>query len=246
MASCICRSWFSGSGCGLAACIAVCQRVATDISRGARRQLRSERSVVGLRKTIPPLDRSDLFLFCQLQWSDLTPFGHLDGPKALPRHVGSGTVDHGLLPVLPDVLAPPFAGSIFSRCGSRLLLFTVTAAGVFFLSISSTPCAFLSSAIIGFAAGGESDITPYLLSRYFSLQSFSTLYGLAWTAFAAGTAVGPIVMGRLYSSTGGYQPWGIQLFVLPTLLSAVLMTLMPAYPRAGSLEMLPSMIWTTL
>lgn len=117
-----------------------------------------------------------------------------------------------------------------------LVLFTVTAAGAFFLSINSSLCAFLSSAIIGFAAGGESDITPYLLSRYFSLQRFSTLYGLAWTAFAVGTAVGPIVMGRLYSSTGGYQPWGIRLFVLPTLLSAMLMALMPAYPKALSAE----------
>jgi MFS family permease len=82
-----------------------------------------------------------------------------------------------------------------------------------------------------------------LLSRYFSLQGFSTLYGLAWTAFAAGTAVGPILMGRLYSSTGGYQSWGIQLLALPTLLSGVLMALMPAYPKAvnlGFIDLLPA------
>lgn len=124
-----------------------------------------------------------------------------------------------------------------------LILFAATAAGVLFLSLNSAPSAFLSAAIVGFAAGGESDITPYLLSRYFSLQGFSTLYGLAWTAFAAGTAVGPILMGRLYSSTGGYQSWGIQLFALPTLLSAVLMALMPAYPKAvnfGFIDLLPS------
>jgi MFS family permease len=111
-----------------------------------------------------------------------------------------------------------------------LLFFAATAAGIVFLSLSSAPSAFLGSAIIGFAAGGESDITPYLLSRYFSLRRFSTLYGIAWTAFAAGTALGPVLMGRLYTSTGGYQPWGIELFALPTLLSAVLMILMPPYP----------------
>jgi MFS family permease len=112
-----------------------------------------------------------------------------------------------------------------------LFLFAATAAGVLFLSLGSTLTAFLGSAIIGFAAGGESDITPYLLSRYFSLEGFSTLYGLAWTAFAAGAAVGPVLMGRLYSSTGGYQSGGIQSFALPTLLSAVLMILMPTYPK---------------
>jgi MFS family permease len=111
-----------------------------------------------------------------------------------------------------------------------LLLFTATAAGVIFLSLNSTPSAFFGSAIIGFAAGGESDITPYLLSRYFSLQRFSTLYGMAWTAFAAGTAIGPVLMGRLYASTGGYTSQGIELFALPTLLSAGLMAVMPSYP----------------
>jgi predicted MFS family arabinose efflux permease len=113
-----------------------------------------------------------------------------------------------------------------------LVLFAATAAGVLFLSLSSVQSAFFGSAVIGFAAGGESDITPYLLSRYFSLQRFSTLYGIAWTAFAVGTALGPVLMGHLYSSTGGYQPWGIQLFALPTLLSMVLMALMPGYPAA--------------
>jgi MFS family permease len=128
-------------------------------------------------------------------------------------------------------------GFFLDRCFAvrvSLVLFIATAAGVLFLSLNSTPCSFLSSAIIGFSAGGESDITPYLLSRYFSLQRFSTLYGLAWTAFAAGTAAGPILMGHLYSSTGGYRSWGIQLFALPTLFSAVLMALMPAYPKTAS------------
>jgi MFS family permease len=115
-----------------------------------------------------------------------------------------------------------------------LLFFLATAAGVLFLSLSSVPSAFLGSVIIGFAAGGESDITPYLLSRYFSLQRFSTLYGIAWTAFAVGTAIGPVLMGRLYDSTGAYQSWGIQLFAFPTLLSAALMVFMPAYPATAS------------
>ena len=52
--------------------------------------------------------------------------------------------------------------------------------------------------MLGFAAGGESDITPYLVPRYFGLRGFSTLYGMAWTAYAAGAAVGPVLMGKLY------------------------------------------------
>jgi cyanate permease len=43
-----------------------------------------------------------------------------------------------------------------------LLFFAATATGVLFLSLNSGPSAFPGSAVIGFAAGGESDITPYL------------------------------------------------------------------------------------
>jgi MFS family permease len=111
-----------------------------------------------------------------------------------------------------------------------LVLFFSTVAGILLLSRGSATSAFISAAILGFAAGGESDITPYLLSRYFSLQIFSTLYGLAWTAYAVGTAVGPVFMGRLYTATGAYPSWGIQLLAIPTLLSALLMALMPLYP----------------
>jgi hypothetical protein len=60
-----------------------------------------------------------------------------------------------------------------------------------------------------------------------------------------GTALGPVLMGRLCASTGGYQSWGIELFALPTLLSAVLMALMPAYPTVveyGGSHPLPAMM----
>jgi MFS family permease len=111
-----------------------------------------------------------------------------------------------------------------------IVFFLATVVGVFFLSQGTAPAAFFGVAMIGFAAGGESDITPYLLSRYFTLRRFSTLYGLAWTAYALGTALGPVFMGRLFTSTGGYQSWGIQLLAIPTLVSAVLMVMMPPYP----------------
>jgi MFS family permease len=115
-----------------------------------------------------------------------------------------------------------------------IVFFLATVAGVFLLSQGTAPAAFIGVAMIGFAAGGESDITPYLLSRYFTLQRFSTLYGLAWTAYATGTALGPVFMGRLFTSTGGYQSWGIQLLAIPTLVSAVLMVMMPRYPAMSA------------
>ena len=80
-----------------------------------------------------------------------------------------------------------------------------TAAGVFLLARAnsfSTGC--VAAGLIGIGAGGEAAITPYLLTRYFGLRAFSTLYGLTWTFYAAAAAVGPVILGRAFDSTGSY------------------------------------------
>jgi len=58
--------------------------------------------------------------------------------------------------------------------------------------------------LIGIGAGDEAAITPYLLTRYFGLRSFSALYGLTWAFYAAAGAIGPVILGREFDLTGSY------------------------------------------
>jgi MFS family permease len=81
----------------------------------------------------------------------------------------------------------------------------ITALGVFLLArASSFPAGCLAAALIGVGAGGEAAITPYLLTRYFGLRAFSTLYGLTWTFYAVAGAIGPVILGRAFDATGSY------------------------------------------
>jgi MFS family permease len=81
----------------------------------------------------------------------------------------------------------------------------LTSLGIFLLArAGSFPVGCLAAAIIGIGAGGEAATTPYLLTRYFGLRAFSTLYGLTWTFYAAAGAIGPILLGRAYDVTGSY------------------------------------------
>jgi MFS family permease len=81
-----------------------------------------------------------------------------------------------------------------------------TASGIFLLArANSFPAGCLAAALIGIGAGGEAAITPYLLTRYFGLRSFSTLYGVTWTFYAAAAAIGPVILGRAFDSTGSYS-----------------------------------------
>lgn len=117
---------------------------------------------------------------------------------------------------------------------NMLLLFT-TAAGILLLSYASSSTAgIIASALIGFSSGGESDVTPYLLSRYFGLRKFATLYGLTWTAFAVAAAMGSVLLGKAFDSTGSYGAMLIRMSALVAL-AGLLMLLMPKYP-ANSLE----------
>jgi hypothetical protein len=83
--------------------------------------------------------------------------------------------------------------------------------------------------------GGESDVTPYLFSRYFGLRSLSTLYGVTWLATGLAGAIRPVLMGRAYDPTGSYAAL-LQQRSIVTLVVACLMFAMPAYdarpPRA--------------
>jgi MFS family permease len=85
-------------------------------------------------------------------------------------------------------------------------LLAIAAVGVLLLSGAwTTTTGMVAAALIGFGTGGEIDVFPYLLSRYFGVTALSSLMGLAWMAFGLAGAAGPILMGRAYDATGSYE-----------------------------------------
>jgi MFS family permease len=109
------------------------------------------------------------------------------------------------------------------------MLLATAALGTFLLSgADSLAMGVLAAALIGFGMGGEADVTPYLLARYFGLRSFSVLYGLTWTFYACAGALGPILMGKAFDATGSYDALLVRL-ALGTLAAGALMLGLPAY-----------------
>jgi cyanate permease len=105
-----------------------------------------------------------------------------------------------------------------------------TAAGILLLAKTNSFFAgSIAAGLIGIGAGGEAAITPYLLTRYFGLRAFSTLYGFTWTFYAAAGALGPVILGRAFDASGSYVSL---LTVLAAALSvaAVMNFLLPKYP----------------
>jgi MFS family permease len=130
-----------------------------------------------------------------------------------------------------------FAGRLFTgflidrifgpRVGACLL--GACAVGVLLLStVASFGWALGAAVLIGLGLGAEAARTPYLLTRYFGLRSFSTLYGFTWTAYAVAGALGPVLMGKAFDLTGSYHALLI-LLGGGTFVSAGLYLLLPRY-----------------
>ncbi len=114
----------------------------------------------------------------------------------------------------------------------------ITAGGILLLARANTMTAgCVAAALIGVGAGGEADITPFLLTRYYGVRAFSTLYGLTWTFYAVAGAIGPIILGRAFDSTGSYTAL-LTLLATAMGFSGLLMLVLPRYvnPERESLE----------
>jgi len=157
-------------------------------------------------------------------------------------HLSALLTDRGITPRDAALCASVLGGmSLLGRIGVgwlldrffgarvALLINLTTAAGIFLLARSnnfSAGC--VAAALIGIGAGGEAAITPYLLTRYFGLRAFSTLYGLTWTFYAAAGAIGPVLLGRAFDSTGSYAS-SLIILAIALAIAAALMLALPRY-----------------
>ena len=119
-----------------------------------------------------------------------------------------------------------------------LLLLLLSGVGLVMIAhANSAALGIAGAAVLGFGMGSEADVTPYLLARYCGVKSFSLLYGCSWTAYAIGGAIGPVLVGKVFESAGGYQPGLVQLLGVPCLIAAALTLGLPRYElRARSTQ----------
>lgn len=166
--------------------------------------------------------------------------------SGLVVHLGALLTDRGESPERAALaLSVMGAASLVGRLTTGWLLdrFLATRVSVVLLALGSIGLflllggpsfgtALIAATLIGFGTGGEVDVTPYLLSRYFGLRSFGMLYGLNWTAFGLSSAVGPVVMGRAFDATRSYDSV-LFAIAIAVAISASLMLTLPSYRRSG-------------
>jgi predicted MFS family arabinose efflux permease len=112
-----------------------------------------------------------------------------------------------------------------------LVVLILSGAGVVVVAYAtSAPVGLFGAFLMGFGSGSEADTVPYLIAKYFGRARFSTLYGLSWTAYAIGGAIGPVVLGHAFDKAGMYPSATVVLIALPCFVAALLQLFLPAYP----------------
>jgi MFS family permease len=79
--------------------------------------------------------------------------------------------------------------------------------GVALLAVGvSGPSAFVAAMLVGLAAGAEVDVLAYMVSRYFGLRHFGTIYATYFAVYAVGTSLGPLFTSSIMAHYGVYSP----------------------------------------
>ena len=114
------------------------------------------------------------------------------------------------------------------------VLLAGAALGTYLLSsAASLTVGVIAAGLIGFSMGGEADVIPYLVARYFGLRSFSVLYALTWTFYAVAGALGPVLMGKAFDATGSYAALLVWL-AIAIIVIAPMMLLLPRYQASAA------------
>jgi MFS family permease len=91
-----------------------------------------------------------------------------------------------------------FAGWVGAAC------LAVGAAGLALLAIDPLTFSFVGALAIGLVMGVEFDLLAYLIAKYFGIQRFGRLYGVAYALAAIGAAVSPSLYGMWADYAGNY------------------------------------------
>ena len=105
--------------------------------------------------------------------------------------------------MLLDKIHAPFVGIIS-------LALTAICAAIY--STTAVPALIIFASVLnGFAIGGDSDLMPYLASRYFGTLAVSRIFGWFLFAFFLGAAIGPVAFAKL---SAHYQGADVPLMML--------------------------------
>ena len=131
---------------------------------------------------------------------------------------------------LDRFFAPHVCGLLF---GQSTIGIAILAAG------ASGSLAIAAAFMVGLAFGSEVEVIAFLVSRYFGLRSFGTIYGFGFSSFVLAGALGTYLMGAGFDRTHSYTA-PLLFFFFAMLSASFLFTRLGPYRYAARSSSVPS------
>ncbi|HEY3917787.1 MAG TPA: MFS transporter [Stellaceae bacterium] len=144
----------------------------------------------------------------------------------LSAQVFGSTIIYLVAGYLLDKISTPKLALFFSLCALGGLVMIHLGSGFGTLLIAGT--------LIGAGTTGEGSVVPYFLTRYFGLKAFASIYGLMWGVAAVANGIQPVILGRIFDTTGSYS-WGLLYCEACVFLVAMCFFALPRYRFAARL-----------
>jgi len=161
-------------------------------------------------------------------------------PYITERGISSGSAV-GIISVFTasGAVSTVAVGVLSDRTPPRLLMvvgYLLSASAMGMLIVTDTlPEAFLFAVLQGTAASGINVLAPILLASYYGRWAMGSIYGITRAAQVVGFALGALISGVVYDSTGSYRD-AFTLFLVIAVASSLLVIIAkrPAQPDAGT------------
>lgn len=164
---------------------------------------------------------------------------HIHMPEIIKQHGMTAEQGAGIMGMIGLALLAGrvITGWLLDRIWAPLVclpVLLVPALACYFLIGTSTDEAiiYIAAFMLGFAAGAESDLIAYLASRYFGMAHYGKIYGMLYMPFGLGSAISPVLYGRVRDVTGSYDGM-LQAAMILFAVGAVLLITLGRYPEFG-------------
>lgn len=190
----------------------------------------------GLSSLLPYLaEKRFWFIAIPILGVSIATFGVMGSlvPMLSDRDVAAGTIavvlsTSGLSSWVGRVLVGYTMDRVFAPYVAAFT-FALALIGIALVSVGGSGIALVTgAALIGFTLGAEGDLVTYLVSRYFSMESYSRVLGAMWVTWAWGGGIGTSLVGVTYMLTHSYQS-AMAVFALVLLICTIVVCRLGPY-----------------
>lgn len=94
----------------------------------------------------------------------------------------------------------------------------------------SMPLVIFALVVNGYAIGTKTNITLFFAAEYGGMRNFGKIYGTISAIITFATALGPLIAGRLYDTSGSYDSF-LMLGVIGCIIGGLMLVVLPSAPR---------------